>query len=75
MEFRKYNPPPEAIDILNAAPGVIAASTIPQLIDLSCGGPGSSYFEVAYEVEGKGWVTEATVNRVRNGVAANYLEA
>lgn len=74
MEFRKYNPPPEAIEILNAAPGVIAASTISQLIDLSCGGTGSSYFEVAYEVIGKGWVTEATVSRVRNGVAANYLE-
>jgi hypothetical protein len=75
MEFRKFNPPPEACEILNAAPGVIAASTISQLIDLSCGGPGSSYYEVAYEVEGKGWVTEATVARVRNGVAANYLEA
>ncbi len=25
MEFRKYHPPQEAIEILNAAPGVIAA--------------------------------------------------
>jgi hypothetical protein len=54
---------------------VSVASSIDELIDVACGGPDSDYFEVAYEVEGRGRVLEATVARVRNGVCANYTEA
>ncbi len=32
------------------------------------------YFTVGYDVPGKGFVAEAEVCRVRNGIAANYLE-
>ncbi len=32
------------------------------------------YFTVGYEVPGRGFVAEARVCRVRNGIAANYLE-
>jgi len=50
------------------------ANTTDELIDLACGGPKANYFEVSYEVSGKGLITEATVARVRNGVVANYAE-
>jgi hypothetical protein len=34
----------------------------------------AGYFTVGYDVPGKGFVPEARVCRVRNGIAANYLE-
>lgn len=73
-DWRKYNPPTEAAEILAGCPSLTIASNVQELIDLACGGPDSNYFEVAYEVEGKGRILEATVARVRNGVCANYTE-
>lgn len=74
MNPNKFNPPPGAGEILVQCKRLIIASTTAELIDLACGGPGSNYFEVAYDVPGKGRVVEATVARVRNGVSANYTE-
>jgi len=74
MNWQKYNPPPEAADVLAHCPRVRIASTTQELVDLACGGPGSNAFEVAYDVPGKGRVVEVTVARVRNGVSANYTE-
>lgn len=74
MEWRKYNPPPDAAAVLSASPQVVIASTIEELVDLACGGQGSDSFEVTYDVPGMGKVVEANVVRVRNGVAANYVE-
>lgn len=74
MEWWKYNPPLDAAAVLSASPQVTIASTIEQLVDLACGGPDSDSFEVAFEVPGMGTVVEASVARVRNGIAANYLE-
>jgi hypothetical protein len=72
--IQKYHPPPEAADILLLCKGLTVASTINELTDLACGGPKSDYFEIAYDVPGKGSITEATVARVRNGIVANYTE-
>ena len=74
MNWQKYNPPGEAADILTHCKRLSIASTTDELVDLACGGPQSIRFEVAYDVPGKGRVVEATVARVRNGIAANYLE-
>ncbi len=74
MDWTRYNPPAEAAEILAACPQVIIASHVEELIDLACGGPDSDSMDVAYDVEGKGHVVEATVARVRNGVAVNYIE-
>lgn len=74
MDWWKYNPPLDAADVLTAAPQVTIASTVQELVDLACGGPNSDSFEVAYDVPGMGPVLEAVVSRVRNGVAANYVE-
>ncbi len=74
MNWRRYNPPPDAAEVLSACPSLTIASTVSELIDLACGGADSNYFEVAFDTPGKGRVVEATVARVRNGVSANYLE-
>lgn len=73
-DWARYNPPPELAEILAACPSLAIAGSIEELVDLACGGPNSDYFEVAYEVEGRGRIVEATVARVRNGVCANYTE-
>jgi len=61
--------------LLEAAPSVVYASTLEELIEMavpetSCDG----YFRVTYDVPGKGSVLEAQVCRVRNGISVNYPE-
>lgn len=72
--WHQFRPPAEAADILTHCKRLTIVSTSDELIDLACGGPGSDYVEVAYDVPGVGRYVEATVARVRNGVAANYTE-
>jgi len=72
--WRKLNPPPVVAQLLTTAPAVTVPATLTELLDLAVGGPNQQSFEVAYEVPGKGRVVEATVARVRNGIAANYPE-
>lgn len=72
--WNKYRPPAEAARIFEACPSVMALHSIDDLVDLACGSAESSLFEVAYDVPAKGRVVEATVARVRNGIAANYPE-
>lgn len=74
MDWHIYNPPEEARRVLEACPSVITASSVNELVNLACGGLGSNYAEVSYEIPDHGKVLEATVSRVRNGVAANYLD-
>ncbi len=74
MNWEKLNPPAEAATVLRECRGVTVASTANDLIDLACGGPGSDSYEVTYDIPGKGPVLEASVSRVRNGIAANYPE-
>ncbi|MFV9507037.1 MAG: DUF4914 family protein [Oscillochloridaceae bacterium umkhey_bin13] len=74
MEWQKYNPPSDAADVLKACPSITIASSVTDLVNLACGGPQSDTFEVTFDVPGLGSVLEANVVRVRNGVAANYIE-
>ena len=73
-ELSRFNAPPEALEILTRCKRVIVPRNTQELVDLACGGPNGDYYEVAYEVPGRGRVLEATVARVRNGVVANYTE-
>jgi hypothetical protein len=73
--WQKLNPPKVIEQLFHAAPKVVVARTQQDLIDLACGTADESHFEVAYEIPGRGRVVEATVARVRNGIAANYVEA
>ena len=67
---------PESVAALLAkAPSVSVPESIEELHQLAirdCDDRG--YHEVSYEVEGRGPVVEARVCRVKNGIAANYLE-
>ena len=74
MNWQRFHLPEDAARIVDACPDLTIASSINELVNLACGGLGSHHFEVAYEVPGRGRVLEATVSRVRNGVAANYPE-
>jgi hypothetical protein len=64
--------PSEVREILESCPNYIVPKSGAELIDLACGGHGSDYFEVAYDVPNKGRIVEATVSRLRNGIVANY---
>ena len=67
--------PAEALDVLRGAPSVTFADTVEQLTELAVSDPNArGYQVVGYEVPGVGFVEEAHVCRVRNGVSANYLE-
>lgn len=70
-----YAIPAEAAEVLAACPGFVQADTEESLAELAMRDANAlGYHEVAYDVPGKGSVLEATVCRVTNGLAANYLE-
>jgi len=71
MNYEKFDPPAEAAEILTECPSLTIAQSVAELVDLACGGARSDRFEVA----GKGRVVEATVARVRNGVATDFFRA
>ncbi len=74
MERKKVKLPAEAAKLIENAPGFQVFDTVEQLANAAVNGEGSDYFEVKYDVEGKGEVTEAIVHRVTNGISANYVE-
>lgn len=74
MEWKKFNPPPILEEVLSASPNVIVASSAKELSDLACQTSGNPYFEVNFDVPGKGRILEATVTRVRNGISVNFPE-
>jgi len=73
--WKNFNLPEEISKIVAKSPNVVVAGSLDELFDISTGQPDSSFFEVAYDVKGKGKVVEAEVSRVRNGIVANYTEA
>ena len=72
--WRSLRLPEEMLSVLSAAPSVTWADSAEQLLALACGSNGGKHHEVAFDVPGKGRVVEATVARVRNGIAVNYPE-
>lgn len=70
----KLNPPVFIQHLFETAPKVVVARNQQDLIDLACGSAKEDFFEVAYDIAGRGRVVEATVARVRNGIAANYSD-
>lgn len=64
-----------AREILEAAPSVTLAGSVDELTELAvCNARADGWHEVAYDVPGYGPVIEAMACRVKNGIAANYLE-
>ncbi len=59
----------------NSNKNIIIPESREELFEMATGGKDNDFFEVAYDVEGKGRVVEATVAKCKNGAAVNYLEA
>jgi hypothetical protein len=73
FDWTTLNLPAELQEILRAAPSVTWPASGKALMEAACATDGS-VTEVAYDVPGKGRVVEATVARVRNGIAVNYVD-
>jgi hypothetical protein len=71
-DWKRYHPPKDLAVILEVNPHVTVISTSDELADLACGGERGKVFEVEYQIPKVGKVVDATVVRVRNGIAANY---
>lgn len=65
---------PDLRKILDKSKKIIIPENRNQLIELALGGNGANSYDVTYDITGKGMVTEATVNRCKNGVAVNYTD-
>lgn len=66
--------PADLRTLLQEAPSVQYPQDRDDLIALSFGGSDADYFEVNYEVPGRGQITEATVARCTNGAVVNYTD-
>jgi len=66
--------PREAAAVLAACPNFVLAGSAEELVSLAVQDAVHGWHTVAYEVPGRGRVEEARVCRVRNGIAANYLD-
>jgi len=74
--MKRFKLPADAEDVLMNAPAVTLARSVEQLHELALADVADDGFHhVAYEVPGKGLVEEVKVCKVKNGVAANYLES
>lgn len=71
----RFKLPAETAELFASAPSVTLAESAQQLIDLAVKDAGpDGWHMVSYDVPGKGKVDEAKVCKVKNGIAANYLE-
>ena len=74
-DWRKFNPPSDARAIFERCPRLTVAGSVAHLVELATGRNGhKECYEVVYDIPGQGAQVEATVVRVRNGVAVNYSE-
>jgi hypothetical protein len=70
-----FDIPPEVADLVAKAPSVVIPNSLKDLEELAVrDADAEGYHYVSYEVPGKGSVTEAKACRVKNGIAANYME-
>lgn len=69
--------PADVAEILEACPSYVVAENVEQLVELSINNLGpDGWQDVGYDIPGTNdHVVEARVTKVRNGIAANYLDA
>ena len=61
-------------ELIDEAPNVTVAKNVNDLVNLSVGGEDGMSHEVFYDLPGGERKKEAIVHRVKNGIAANYVE-
>ncbi|MBM3212915.1 DUF4914 family protein, partial [Candidatus Poribacteria bacterium] len=69
----KWDIPEEVMNILHQAVSVVIPENRDEIFNMATGG-GKDTFEVAYDIESKGRIVEATVVKGRNGLAVNYTD-
>jgi hypothetical protein len=74
LEELGFELPLELVEVLAACPSYKMAFNKVDLRNLAVKDEVDGIHRVGYEVPGKGWVLEAEVCRVKNGIAANYVE-
>lgn len=72
--INKLELPAEVADVLNGCKGFTVANKVKELADSACPIEGEHWYDVSFDIPGKGKVSEAHVCRVKNGIAANYPE-
>jgi len=75
LKEKKITLPDNIFDILNGCKSYTIFNTTDELADAATNGKNNVEFEVKYDVPGKGNYVEAIVQRVKNGISANYTEA
>jgi hypothetical protein len=64
----------EVQNILDQAQNIIIPESRAHILELAMGNKEEGVFHVAYDVQGSGTVTEATVTKCKNGVSVNYTD-
>lgn len=72
--MKKMNLPDYVVDILEHSAHVTYPKTKEELVSLALGNSEENIYEVNYETEGFGTITEAIIKRCKNGVVVNYPE-
>jgi hypothetical protein len=66
--------PEEVLSLVKSAPRSVFFNTPDEIFSQSMGGSENLYYEVKYEIPGRGEVTEVVLHRVTNGLSANFCE-
>jgi len=74
LNARRIALPPDIRHLFKESKSITLFNTVGQLADASTGGLEKDSLEVRYEIPGMGEYTEVIVNRVNNGISANYTE-
>ena len=67
--------PDNIAELLTGCKSYKVFNTTEELSEAATNGKENEQFEVQYDVPGKGIYTEAIVQRVKNGISANYTES
>ncbi len=73
-DIKKLKLPAEVLELLESCCEYTVASSVNELAEMACSASHNGWHEVSYDIPGKGKVVEARVCKVRNGIAANYIE-
>ena len=66
--------PFEVAELLTQNPNFTVYNTSEELAEAAMGGSTTNEYRVGYDVPGKGYIEEAVVHKVENGISANYIE-
>ncbi len=72
--LKKFNLSLEVRDMLDRSNSIYFPKSREELFHLALGDDQIDHYEIAYQVPGKGKVSEANVTRCKNGIVVNFVE-